>query len=212
THHCQGEVYNVTEKLTEAARVLRSRTDALLAARVLTQERDWAGSIEQALHVRSAADDVVRVVVQQAREGGATWQVVGDALGVSRQAAFQRYGKPIDPRTGNPMNTTPLPAAADLATSTIEDLVAGRWSRVTAEFDPAMRDGLSEDSLAAAWAQIIGLSGAFEEHGAPDVTRAGDVTITNTRLSMEAGEYTARITYRDDRSIAGLFLLPEGAA
>ncbi|WP_224391612.1 DUF3887 domain-containing protein [Pseudonocardia sp. ICBG1293] len=194
--------------MTDAVRALHGRADALLAARVLSADADHAGAVERALAVRSAADDVVRAVVQEAREAGATWQVIGDALGVSRQAAFQRYGRPIDPRTGEPMNTTPLPGATDLATTTVEDLAAGRWSRITAQFDPAMRDGLSEDALAAAWAQVVGRSGAFEAHGEPEVSRAGDVTVTDTRLSMEASDYTARISYRDDRSIAGLFILP----
>jgi len=186
--------------------------EAFLASRVLTSSDDWAGSIERAVSMQAAADDVVRAVVQQARQNGATWQVVGDALGVSRQAAFQRYGKPMDPRTGEPMNTTPLPGAAELAASVIEDLVAGQWPRVAERFDPAMRDGLSEDALAAAWAQIVGLAGAFEEHGEPEVTRAGDVTITNTPLSLEAGDYTARIAFRDDRTIAGLHILERQAS
>ncbi len=181
--------------------------EALLAARVLTDDDDWSGSIRHAVSIQAASEDVVRAVVQQARRDGATWQVVGDALGVSRQAAFQRYGKPIDPRTGEPMDTTPLAGAAELAASVIDDLASGRWSHVTERFDPAMRDGLSEDALAAAWAQIVGLSGAFEGCGEPDVARAGDVTITNTPLSMEAGDYTARIAFRDDRTIAGLHIL-----
>ncbi|MGW8531274.1 MULTISPECIES: DUF3887 domain-containing protein [Nocardiopsidaceae] len=181
--------------------------DAFLASRVLTKDDDWADAIGRAVSMQAAADDVVRAVVQQARRNGATWQVIGDALGVSRQAAFQRYGKPIDPRTGEPMNTTPLPGAAELAASVIGDLASGQWTRVTEQFDPAMRDGLSEEALAAAWAQIIGLSGAFEGRGEPEVTRAGDVTITNTPLSFEAGDYTARISFRDDRAIAGLHIL-----
>lgn len=196
-------------ELTHAVRQLRARTDALLAARVLTADGDQAGPIAHALDVRSAAEDVVRVVVHEARQAGATWQSIGDALGVTRQAAFQRYGKPLDPRTGEPMNTVPLPDAADLAVATVEDLAAGRWAQVTARFDATMRDGLSEDSLAAAWAQIVGLSGAFEAHGVPEVARAGDVTVTDTRICLEAGDYTARISYRDDRSIAGLFILPK---
>lgn len=105
------------------------------------------------------------------------------------------------------MNTTPLSGAAELAASTIEDLASGQWARVTEQFDPTMRDGLPEDALAAAWAQIVGLSGAFERLGEPEVTRAGDVTITNTPLSFEAGDYTARIAFRDDRTIAGLHIL-----
>ncbi|WDZ88315.1 DUF3887 domain-containing protein [Nocardiopsis sp. HUAS JQ3] len=195
------------EKLTEALRVLKARTEAFLASRVLTRDDDWTDSLGRAVSMRAAADDVVRAVVGQARQDGVTWQVIGDALGVSRQAAFQRYGKPIDPRTGEPMNTTPLPGAAELAVSVIEDLASGRWSHVTERFDPAMRDGLSQDALAAAWAQIIGLAGAFEGRGEPEAARAGDVTVTNTPLSFEAGDYTARITFRDDRTVAGLHIL-----
>ncbi|SDT14392.1 Protein of unknown function [Actinoplanes derwentensis] len=188
-------------------RALRAQMDAFLASRVLTSGDDWAESVRRAVRIQAAADDVVRTVVQQARQNGATWQVVGDALGVTRQAAFQRYGKPIDPRTGELMNTTPLPEATELATAVIRDLVAGHWSQIAGQFDPTMRDGLSEDALAAAWAQIIGLSGAFEQHGEPEAARAGDMTITNTPLTMEAGDYTIRITFRDDRTIAGLFIL-----
>lgn len=181
--------------------------EAFLASRVLTRDDDWAGSIQRAATIQAAADEVVRAVVRQAREDGATWQVVGDALGVTRQAAFQRFGKPIDPRTGQPMNTTPLPGVVALATSVIRDLASGRWSRVAEQFDPTMRQGLSEEALAAAWAQIVGLSGAYEQHGDPEVTRAGDVTITDTPLMLEAGDYTARIAFRDDRTIAGLHIL-----
>lgn len=198
------------DTLTEAIRRLKRHADALLAARVLTAPGDdFAGEIEHSLRIQSAADDVVRAVVHHARERGATWQTVGDALGVSRQAAFQRYGKPIDPRTGDPMNTTPLSDAADLARSVIQDLVGGRWERVAERFDPAMRENLSEDALAAAWAQIVATSGAFESRGDPVVARAGDVTVTNTPLAMEADDYTARIAFRDDRTVAGLYILSD---
>ncbi len=195
------------ENLTDALRALKTHTDALLASRVLTTDHDWTHTIGHAVSIQTAADDVVRAVVRQARRNGATWQVVGDALGVSRQAAFQRYGKPVDPRTGEPMNTTPLPGTTELAASTVEDLAAGQWARVTEQFDPTMRDGLPEDALAAAWAQIIGLAGAYEGHGEPEAARAGDMTVTNTPLTFEAGDYTARITFRDDRTIAGLHIL-----
>ena len=66
-----------------------------------------------------------------------------------------------------------------------------------------MHDQLSEEELAAPWPQIAGLAGAYEGHGDTDVARAGDLTITNTPLSFEAGEFVARITFRDDQTIAG---------
>ncbi len=110
------------------------------------------------------------------------------------------------------MNTTPLAAAADLAAAVISDLVAGRWSQISERFDSTMRDGLSDEALAAAWAQIVGMAGAFEGHGETEAVRAGDVTITNTPLSLEAADYTARITFRDDESIAGFYILERPAS
>lgn len=195
--------------LTKAIQDLKRHTDAFLAARILTDGDHFAEAIGSSLKIQASADEVVRAVVQQARERGTTWQAIGDALGVSRQAAFQRYGKPIDPRTGELMNTTPLTDAAELAQAVVDDLVAGRWASITERFDPTMRDGLSEDALAAAWSQIVGLSGAFESRGEATVSRASDVTVTSTPLSMEAAEYSARIAFRDDRTIAGLHILPE---
>lgn len=201
------------DEVTVAMRELKRQTDAFLASRVLTEDGDDAATtIRHALGIQAAAGDVVRSVVHQARDRGTTWQTIGDLLGVSRQAAFQRYGKPIDPRTGEPMSTTPLSDAAELAAAVIHDLQAGRWGSVTARFDETMRAGLSEDALAAAWAQIVGTSGAFEGRGEPVVTRAGDVTVTATPLTMEAGDYTARIAFRDDRTIAGLHILSERAS
>lgn len=194
-------------QVTRAVQVLKERLEAFLAIRVRAAPDDWKSQIQHAVHLQDSAEIIVRAVIQQARADGATWQVIGVALGVTRQAAFQHYGKPMDPRTGEPMNTTPLPEATTLAVAVIEDLAAGRWSQVTDRLDPVMRDGLSEEALGAAWAQVVGLSGAFETHGAPVAARADEMTITNTPLHFEAGDYTARIMFRDDRSIAGLYIL-----
>jgi hypothetical protein len=40
----------------------------------------------------SLAEDVLGEVIAQARDEGSTWQQIGDALGTTRQAAFQRFG------------------------------------------------------------------------------------------------------------------------
>lgn len=41
--------------------------------------------------MRTAADDAIRAVVTDMRADGASWSEIGDALGVTRQAAQQRY-------------------------------------------------------------------------------------------------------------------------
>jgi hypothetical protein len=168
--------------------------------------------VRAALEIRDGAEALLATGVQQAREAGRTWQEIGDVLGVSRQAAFQRYGKPIDPRNGEVMNTSPLPGAAELARAIIDDHAHGRWAAVSARFDDTMRAGLAEDGIAEAWAYIVGLAGVYEDRGDTDVVRAGDFTITNTPLAFEAGDFVARITFRDDQTIAGLYILNPDAA
>ena len=115
------------------------------------------------------------------------------------------------------MNTRALPEADELARTVIDDLAHARWAAVSARFDDTMRDRLTEEGLAEAWAHIVGLAGAYESHGDTDVVRAGDFTTTNTSLSFEAGDFVARLTFRDDRTLAGLFIVnpdavPSGGA
>ncbi|WP_236147388.1 DUF3887 domain-containing protein [Mycolicibacterium sp. CH28] len=165
--------------------------------------------------VQDRADELLTAAVQQARDEGRTWQEIGKVLGVSRQAVFQRYGQPIDPRTGEVMNTTALPEADELARTVIDDLAHARWADVSARFDATMRDRLTEEGLAEAWAHIVGLAGAYESRGETEAVRAGDFTTTDTPLTFEAADFVARITFRDDRTVAGLYILnldPAGGA
>jgi len=105
------------------------------------------------------------------------------------------------------MNTTALPGVDDLARTVIDDLAHSRWADVSARFDATMRDRLTDEGLAEAWAHIVGLAGAYEGHGDTDAVRAGDFTTTNTSLNFEAGDFVARITFRDDETLAGLYIL-----
>lgn len=43
--------------------------------------------------VRADLDEWLRMIVGEARVGGASWQEIGDALGLTRQGAQQRYGR-----------------------------------------------------------------------------------------------------------------------
>lgn len=42
------------------------------------------------------AEDALYRAVEDAREAGMSWQAIGDVLGVSRQAAQQRFGAWVD--------------------------------------------------------------------------------------------------------------------
>lgn len=197
---------------TEAGQQLHRQLGQILAAPVLRSDNDPIALVRAAHQIRDGAEALMAAAVQQAREAGRTWQEIGQVLGVSRQAAFQKYGKPIDPRNGEVMNTSPLPEAIELAQAVIDDHAHGRWTDITARFDETMRAGLTEEGLAEAWAYLAGTAGAYESHGDTEAVRAGDFTITTTPLTFEAGDFVARITFRDDQTIAGLYILnPEAA-
>lgn len=57
---------------------------------------DMIGSVRL---VELAAAQARRAIVNEARATGHTWAEIGDALGVSRQAAHERFGEPKASKT-----------------------------------------------------------------------------------------------------------------
>ncbi len=51
--------------------------------------------IMDAVEARSEAEDRISHAVDRAREEGATWAMIGLALGVTRQGALKRYRQPV---------------------------------------------------------------------------------------------------------------------
>ncbi|UAJ79356.1 DUF3887 domain-containing protein [Leifsonia sp. ZF2019] len=167
----------------------------------------WLELVAHAVALRADADAALAALVDAARAAGATWQDLGRTLGTSRQAAFQRFGHPVDPRTGEPMDTTPLAGADALATEIFGELAAGRYDAVVARFDERMAEGLDAAGLGAVWAQIASAVGAFDAADEPVARRMGDLTVVDVPLRFEAGEMVGRVSLHPDRRVGGLFVL-----
>ncbi|WP_291413144.1 DUF3887 domain-containing protein [Actinophytocola sp.] len=155
-----------------------------------------------------SAEDALRQAVERARDAGHTWQEIGDVLGTSRQAAFQRFGRPVDPRTGAEMTRDALPGAADHAVALLAELVVGRWAAVRRDFDGPMLAEITEDKLASVWTQMAANIGRYERMGDPYVLRAGTHTVVSVPLFCEAGEVLGRVAFNADGTVGGLYLLP----
>ena len=124
------------------------------------------------------------------------------------QAAFQRFGHPVDPRTGTPMSHEVPPEAAGRAVALIARLAGGRWDEVVGEFDERLRERVDAGRLAGGWAHTVGMVGSFERTGEPFAHRDADATMVNVPLHLEAGEGTALIRFDRDGKVAGLTLRP----
>jgi len=140
-----------------------------------------------------AVEEGLREAIQNARLAGHTWAEIGELLGTTRQAAFQRFGRPLDPRTGVPMSDTILPDAAERAAGLLADVAEQRWEQATSGFDQRMAKALDPRGLAAAWAQVIGLAGEYQGMGEPLAHQAGDYTVVDVPLRFEAAEMTGRV-------------------
>jgi hypothetical protein len=168
--------------------------------------------IRQALDVRRQADLALAAAVDAARAAGCTWQQIGDALGTSRQAAFQRFGHPVDPRTGRTMDRTTLDGADARALELFAALATARWEDAARDFDPTMAEALPLTKLADTWTTVVSMVGAYERAGEPFVRRQGDHTVVDVPLAFEAGDMTGRVSFHGDGKVAGLFVLhPEQA-
>jgi hypothetical protein len=168
-------------------------------------------AVRVASELSAAAAAALRLSVELARATGRTWQELGDVLGVTRQAAFQRFGHPIDPRTGEPMSNAILPDAAAKATQLMIDWIEERYDQVTADFNETMAEQLPASRLAGAWAQVIGLVGSYQGMGEPMARQAGDLTIVNIPLTFEASEMKGRVVFDPDGKVAGLFIVKPDA-
>ena len=157
------------------------------------------------------AGQVLKLAVRQCRDAGHTWQEIGDLLGVTRQAAFQRFGKPIDPRTGQPMDkTVHMADAAERAVTIATDILEDRMDQARPSFNAEVLAAFTDEVRGNAMATVAGLVGAFEGFGAaePFVRRVGDYTVVDIPLRYEAGEMKARVAFDDDEKVAGFFILP----
>ena len=110
-----------------------------------------------ARELSAATGEALQEAVNRARAAGHSWREIGDVLGTTRQAAFQRFGHPVNPRTGAPMSTDVLPGSADRAAAIISCLTDGRWEDARRGFNARMREGASRPA-----GQWLGA------HGRPD--------------------------------------------
>jgi hypothetical protein len=199
--HQRGDLVVLATQLAEGGQLLAdaARHNAAVPSDLTT--------VRLARDLDELAGAALRLSIERAREAGHTWQEIGDLLGVSRQAAFQRFGKPIDPRTGELMNKAVLPGAGLRATELVIDWIEGRYDQVRASFDATMAAQLSTESLAAAWAGVIGMVGEYERMGEPLVRQLGDYTVVDIPLEHEAGTMKARLSFNGAGEVAGLYVL-----
>jgi Protein of unknown function (DUF3887) len=156
----------------------------------------------------AAAEAALQAAIDRARATGGSWRDIGDVLGTSRQAAFQRFGHPVDPRTGTPMSHEVPPGAAELAVAIFSGHSEGRFEQIRSDFDERLQQRLTADRLAAGWASVIGMFGQLDSIGQPFARRTGDDTLVDVPLHFEAGDARGIVRLDVSGRVAGLAIRP----
>ena len=192
----------------------------LTADRILRVARQLAAQLTQpgagsplaqmasARELATVANAAVQTAVDRARAAGHSWKEIGDVLETTRQAAFQRFGRPVDPRTGEPMTRTALPGAEERAIAIFANIAARQWEAARADFGPKMLEGLSASRLGDGWVRTAARIGRYEGMGEPFTQPLGDHAIVDIPLHFEAGEAIGRVTFDADGKVVGLFIRP----
>lgn len=175
------------------------------------------GAVHAADRAHREAEVGLSHAVLRAREAGRTWAQIGETLGVSRQAAFKRFGRPIDPETGRVLSTGPSIDADALAEQVMRALAAGDIDAVHGLMTHACSRTLSRARLGAVWRDVLASVGELESFSGHE-TRSHDgsampgVTtgplVARLVLQHEAGEMVAHVSVNRSGRVDGLLLAP----
>jgi hypothetical protein len=163
-------------------------------------------AIAAARELDAAASAALQETVDRARAAGHSWREIGAVLETSRQAAFQRFGRPVDPRTGTPMARAVPPGRIEQAVALFADMVAGRWADACRDFSETMREHVDADRITSVYVQVVGAVGGFERMGEPAAFQAADITTVHVPLVFEAGERIGEVSFDQHAQVVGLFI------
>jgi len=205
--YCGATCRSAARRRRDAARVKNS-----LTAR---QRQDYLDEMDPPLAALAAARDQAAAAseslqraVDQARAAGRSWREIGDVLGTSRQAAFQRFGHPVDPRTGAPMSGDVPAGRVEQAVEIFTSLTEGRWEDARRDFAVKMAAALDAAQLARGWAVTAAQIGAYQGMGEPRARRVDDNTVVEIPLRFEANDATGRVVFDENAKVVGLWIRP----
>jgi hypothetical protein len=185
---------------------IRDTADRFTAELAGPGTRSPLTAIAAARELDAAASAALQETVDRARAAGHSWREIGDVLETSRQAAFQRFGRPVDPRTGTPMTRAIPPGRIEQAVALFTDMVAGRWADVCRNFSETMREHVDAELITSVYVQVVGAVGSFERLGEPVAFQAADITTVHVPLVFEAGERIGEVSFDQHAQVVGLFI------
>ncbi|RIJ77003.1 hypothetical protein D1871_08495 [Nakamurella silvestris] len=180
-----------------------------------------AARVRVAQEIALAAENRLTTEILRARDEGVAWQVIAEILGVSRQAAFKRFGTVRDPETGETMIRTPVVDTLARAEGVFRALADGDYASVKELMTFSTSRLLTKTKVMQVWKSVLSEYGEFAGVEAsfvstpaqvkglslmPRSSTLGNATVQTT-LRFEAGEMVGRVSFTNQGRINGILIL-----
>ncbi|MDO5663386.1 MAG: hypothetical protein Q4G40_11875 [Brachybacterium sp.] len=159
--------------------------------------------IAAASHLVDAAERALHLLVGDARGAGMTWAGVGEALGISRQAAQKRFSGQIPQKVIRDRPEAPA-ELVELAVSLLEDAAEGRFERLDARASAQLQRSANEAGIAPYFASVVPVFGEFIAREEPIVQVFGTVVQVTAREQRTRRPARARVTLTADGTLLGI--------
>lgn len=166
------------------------------------------------------AKEDLKLSVQNARRQGRTWADIGAALGMTRQAAFKRFGDATDPVSGRKITGAPmsLDKIRSLTEQVFDCISTGDYDSLGRLMHPTTRTELPDSLMAETWSRVLSEVGQKQSYsGTHVVMPAGEcieddehllgTVVGVTTLNCEAGEIMGRVAVDEQQRVVGLLLV-----
>lgn len=163
--------------------------------------------IEIAAELKSVSDQTLHDSVDQARAQNVSWQQIGDVLGISRQAAFQRFRNTNDPKGNSSMKTRDNTAMIPKAEAIYRHLEGGDYDSVGRQMTFIAHRILNEKKVMGVWGEATAMVGALESVGESFARPSGSNVVVESPLAFEAGDLVGRIAFNRRNKIVGMLIL-----
>lgn len=186
-----------------------------------TNETNAVKAVELGIEIEQAAQANLESSVAVARARGVSWQEIGNTFGITRQAAFKRFGTVSTTDIGEETMVSPI---IDL-TSRTEDIFAhlsrGDYDSVKSLMTFTCSRVLTKKKVMSVWDQVVADSGKFESCSNTNIQTADGVNVVaqklnqylgggltgQTQINHEAGEWIGRVAYNGAGKITGILIV-----
>lgn len=151
----------------------------------------------------ATADRSLHRLVRDARDAGMSWSRIGDVLGVSRQAAQQRFA--AAPARHRDSAARPIPEhVLEVADTVLDAVVAGDMRTVEAVLGASVRAVLGPDGMGPQLAPVVTTFGSFISRTPLEARAVGRVVIVTATEHRSLQNTTVRVTLTDSGRVLGL--------